>query len=116
LALASLIATLANVPFAVVSAGSQVLEPRLIALGAVVGLLSSVIPYGLEMIALRSLAPRVFGILMSLEPAVAAVVAALVLREWLKPVQVIAIACVTAASVGAARVGRTAPEPEAVTT
>jgi inner membrane transporter RhtA len=62
-----------------------------------------VIPYSLEMVALRTLPARVFGILMSLEPATAALVAALVLGEWLTPLQVVAIACVTAASVGAAR-------------
>jgi inner membrane transporter RhtA len=86
------------------------LEPHLLLLGALVGVLSSVIPYSLEMIALRTLPARVFGILMSLEPAVAAVVAALLLSEWLSLLQVVAIACVTAASVGATRMGAT---PEA---
>jgi inner membrane transporter RhtA len=108
LAVASTVATLTVLPFAVADAGSRLLEPRLLVLGAVVGLLSSVIPYSLEMIALRSLAPRVFGILMSIEPAAAALVAALILREWLEPLQVAAIACVTAASVGATR---KAPQP-----
>lgn len=103
LAAASTVATLAIAPFAVATAGSRLLDPRLLALGALVGLLSSVIPYGLEMVALRTLPPRVFGILMSLEPAVAALVAALLLREWLSPLHLLAIACVTAASVGATR-------------
>ena len=109
LAVASAIATLAIAPFAVVGAGDRLLEPRLLALGALVGLLSSVIPYGLEMVALRSLPPRVFGILMSLEPAVAALVAAILLSELLTPLQLLAMACVTAASVGATRTG-SAPE------
>ncbi|MEO8431480.1 MAG: EamA family transporter [Acidobacteriota bacterium] len=103
LAVASTVGTLAIAPFAVARAGARLLEPRLLALGALVGLLSSVIPYSLEMAALRTLPPRVFGILMSLEPAVAALVAALLLREWLAPLQLLAMACVTAASVGAAR-------------
>ena len=103
LAVASTVATLAVAPFAVATAGARLLEPRLLALGALVGLLSSVIPYSLEMVALRSLPPRVFGILMSLEPAIAALVAAVLLREWLTPLQLLAMACVTAASVGAAR-------------
>ena len=108
LAVASTVATLAVAPFAVATAGARLLDPRLLVLGALVGFLSSVIPYSLEMVALRTLAPRVFGILMSLEPAVAALVAAVLLREWLTPLQLLAMACVTAASVGAAR---TTPEP-----
>jgi len=108
LAVASTVATLAIAPFAVATAGARLLEPRLLVLGALVGFLSSVIPYSLEMAALRTLAPRVFGILMSLEPAVAALVAAVLLREWLTPLQLLAMACVTAASVGAAR---TTPAP-----
>jgi inner membrane transporter RhtA len=103
LAIASTIAALAIAPFAVVIAGERLLEPRLLALGALVGLLSSLIPYSLEMVALRTLPPRVFGILMSLEPAAAALAAAVLLGEWLTPLQVLAIACVTAASVGATR-------------
>jgi inner membrane transporter RhtA len=103
LAVASMVATLAIAPFAVATAGARLLEPRLLVLGALVGLLSSVIPYSLEMVALRTLPPRVFGILMSLEPATAALVAAVLLREWLTPLQLLAIGCVTAASVGATR-------------
>ena len=109
LALASTIAALAIAPIAVVTAGPQLLDPRLLALGALVGLLSSVIPYSLEMVALRSLSPRVLGILVSLDPAIAAIAAAILLSEWLAPLQVLAVACVTAASVGAARTeGRSA--------
>jgi inner membrane transporter RhtA len=103
LAVASTIATLALAPFALTMAGDRLLEPQLLLLGALVGVLSSVIPYSLEMLALRTVPPRVFGILMSLEPAAAALVAAVVLGEWLTPVQVLAVACVTAASVGATR-------------
>ena len=103
LALASTVATLAIAPFAVATAGAGLLEPRLLLLGALVGLLSSVIPYSLEMAALRTLPARVFGVLMSLEPATAALVAALFLHEWLSPLQLLAISCVTAASVGATR-------------
>jgi inner membrane transporter RhtA len=106
LAVASTIATLALAPFALVVAGDRLLEPRLLLLGVLVGVLSSVIPYSLEMLALRTLPPRVFGILMSLEPAAAALVAAVVLSEWLTPIQVLAVACVTAASVGATRTER----------
>lgn len=115
LAVASTIASLAIAPFAVATAGARLLEPRLLVLGALVGLLSSVIPYSLEMTALRTLPPRVFGILMSLEPGVAALVAAVLLREWLTPLQLLAMACVTAASVGAARTTREAEDlPDAL--
>ncbi len=103
LAVASTIATLAIAPFAVVVAGERLLDPRLLVLGALVGLLSSVVPYSLEMVALRTMPPRVFGILMSLEPAAAALVAAVLLSEVLAPLQLLAMACVTAASVGAVR-------------
>ena len=103
LAVASTIGALAIAPFAVVTAGALLVDPRLFLLGALVGLLSSVIPYGLEMVALRTLPPRVFGIVLSLEPAAAAVAAAILLSEWLTPLQLVAMACVTAASVGAVR-------------
>src|SRR4029079_7405495 len=105
LAVASTIAALAIAPVAVAVAGERLLEPRLLLLGTLVGLLSSVVPYSLEMAALRTLPPRVFGILMSLEPAIAALVAAILLREVLTPLQLLAMACVTAASVGATRPG-----------
>jgi inner membrane transporter RhtA len=90
-------------------AGERLLEPRLLVLGALEGLLSSMVPYSLEMVALRTLPPRVFGILMSLEPAAAALAATVLLSEWLTPLQLLAMACVTAASVGAARM-ESAPE------
>jgi inner membrane transporter RhtA len=103
LAVATTVATLSIAPFAVATAGDRLLEPRLLMLGALVGLLSSVIPYSLEMTALRTLPPRVFGILMSLEPAMAALVAAVLLSERLTPLQLLAMACVITASAGAAR-------------
>ena len=116
LAVASIVATaLFTVP-AAVSGGTTLLDPRVLALGALVGLLSSVIPYSCELVALRSLKPAVFGILMSLEPAAAAVAAIVVLHELLAPLQWAAIACVVAASVGATRSGaapaHTEPAPD----
>lgn len=105
LAIASVIATLGMTLPAVVSGGTSLLKPHVLAIGALVGLLSSVIPYSCELVALRSLRPAVFGILMSLEPAAAALAAIVVLHELLSPVQWLAIACVVAASVGATRSG-----------
>ena len=65
-----------------------------------VAVMSSALPYSLEMSALRKLPARVFGVLMSLEPAVAAVLGLIFLHETLTGVQWLAIACVMAASVG----------------
>ena len=61
------------------------------------------IPYAADLVALRTHPARVFSILMSLEPAAAAIAAMLVLHEFLSPLQWLAVAAVTAASVGATR-------------
>lgn len=108
LAVASLVAALMLTPFAVGIGGEDLLDPRILLIGAAVGLLSSVIPYSCELVALRSLSPGVFGILMSLEPAAAALAGIVVLGELLGPAQYAAVACVIAASVGATRTGRAA--------
>lgn len=71
--------------------------------GLAVALLSSVVPYSLELEALRRLPARVFGVLMSLEPAVAALVGFLVLGEQLGPRALSAMALVTLAAAGASR-------------
>jgi inner membrane transporter RhtA len=111
LAVASVIATLLLTPGAIAVGGDTLLDPRILALGAAVGLLSSVVPYSFEMSALRSIRPAVFSILMSLEPAAAALAGILVLQEYLSPVQWLAVACVIAASVGATRSGHAITEP-----
>jgi len=111
LAIASVVGTVALAPFAVAIGGSTLLEPRVLAVGLLVGLLSSVIPYSCELVALRTIPPRVFGILMSLEPAAAALAGMIVLHELLTPVEWLAIACVVAASVGVTRRGPPGPAP-----
>lgn len=111
LAVASVVATLLLSPLALGRYGDQLADLRVLALGALVGLLSSVVPYTCELIALRSISPSVFSILMSLEPAAAALAAIVVLGELLAPVQWVAMACVVVASVGATRSGRTLGEP-----
>lgn len=108
LAIASLVGFVVLAPPAVLEAGSVLLRPEVLVLGLVIGLLSSVIPYSLELIALRRISPRIFGILMSLEPAAAALAAMIVLREWLTFTQWLALVCVVGASVGATR---TSPPP-----
>ena len=103
LAVASLVGTIVLAPPALLEAGPVLLEPRVLLLGAAVGLLSSVVPYSLELTALRRITPRLFGILMSLEPAAAALAAIVVLGELLSWSQWLAMACVVVASIGATR-------------
>lgn len=111
LALASVVATLLIAPAALGRHAEELLDARILLLGVAVALLSSVIPYAFEMVALRSLRPAVFGILMSLEPAAAALAALLVLGEVLTPLQLVAMACVVVASIGATRSGAMIQEP-----
>ena len=111
LAIASVVATVLLSPLALAGAGSALLDPKVLALGAAVGLLSSVIPYSCELTALRTIRPAVFSILMSMEPAAAALAAILVLGEFLSALQWLAIACVVVASVGATGSGRMIAEP-----
>lgn len=108
LAVASVLATLLLSPLALGTGGEDLLDPRVLLVGAAVGVLSSVIPYSCELVALRSLSPGVFGILMSLEPAAAALAGIVVLGELLGPAQYVAIGLVVAASVGATRSGQPA--------
>ncbi|GLZ38970.1 threonine transporter RhtB [Actinokineospora sp. NBRC 105648] len=109
LALATVVAGLLITPFGVVGAGVDLLQPWVLAVGAGVALMSSVIPYSLELEALRKIPPRVFGVLMSMEPAVAALAGLVVLHEALRPLQWVAICCVVAASAGATRYAK--PQP-----
>lgn len=108
LALAMAVAALVAVPFGVAGSGTALVSPWVLLAGFGVALLSSVVPYSLELEALRRIPPHVFGILMSLEPATAALVGLVVLGESLHWSQWIAILCVMAASAGATRGARPA--------
>ena len=113
LTVASVVATLGLAPFVLAFSGHGLGDPRVILLGTLVGVLSSVIPYSCEITALRSIRPSVFSILMSLEPAAAALAGMLVVHEFLTLEQWTAIACVIVASVGATRSERRlAPAPD----
>lgn len=101
LALASLVAMLPLTPFVLLGGEDSLLDPRILLIGLVVGLMSSVLPYSCELVALRTLPSSTFGILMSLEPAVAALAAIVVLGEVLAPGQWAAVACVIVAVAGA---------------
>jgi inner membrane transporter RhtA len=114
LTVASVVATVMLTPFVITLSGRGIGDPRVMMLGALVGLLSSVVPYSCEITALRTIRPSLFGILMSLEPAAAALAGILVVGEFLAAVQWLAIACVVVASVGATRAESrlTAPAPD----
>ena len=111
LAIASVVGSVVMLPVGIGSAGADLLRPEFLAIGAGVGLLSSVIPYTLEMEALRKVPAGVFGILMSLEPAVAALVGLAFLGEILSWTEWMAIGCVILACAGAARSSQS-PPPE----
>jgi inner membrane transporter RhtA len=111
LVVASVVAMLLLTPLALGAHGEELGDMRIVLLGVLVGLLSSVIPYTCELVALRSIRPAVFSILMSLEPAAAALAGIVVLAEYLSPVQWAAMACVVVASVGATRSGKVLAEP-----
>jgi inner membrane transporter RhtA len=111
LAVAMTVGALAAAPLGIAQAGGALLHPGLLAAGAAVALGSSVIPYSFEMEALRTLPARTFGILMSLEPAVAALAGLVVLGQALSVREWIAIALVIAASAGATAGARPQDEP-----
>ena len=100
LAIAMVVAAAVLLPVGVADAGGSLLEPELLALGAAVALLSSAIPYSLELEALRRMPKRVFGVLMSLEPAIAALAGFVVLSQDLGVRELVAIALVVTASAG----------------
>jgi inner membrane transporter RhtA len=101
LAIAMVVGATATMPLGVAQGGSDLLALAVIAQAAVIALASSVVPYSFEMEALRRLPPRVFGVLMSLEPAVAALAGLIVLGQELSTTDVAAIGLVVAASAGA---------------
>lgn len=101
LAWAMALSCLALVPYGVTSAGTDLLAPAVLATGALVGVMSSVLPYSLEMVAMRRVSPRGFGIMLSLQPAVATVAGLVVAGQRLSAVTLAGIALVVAASLGA---------------
>jgi len=110
-ALGMAVAALSILPFALAAAPAAAPTPRLLLLGLAVAVLSSALPYTLEMWALRKLPSGTFGILMSLEPVVAALVGYAFLGERLDAGQWVAVFCVCAASAGATRTAPAAPPP-----
>ncbi|MFC7918637.1 EamA family transporter [Streptomyces cinereoruber] len=106
LALAMAFGAVLSLPLGIAEAGDRLLVPSTLALGLAVALMSSVLPYTLELLALRRMPAPTFAILMSLEPAVAALAGFLVLSQALSTTDALAIALVIAASIGAVRTTR----------
>lgn len=120
LALAMAVAAVLCLPLGIAESGSKLVVPTTLALGAAVAVMSSVLPYTLELLALRRMPASTFAVMMSLEPAIAALAGFLILDQAMSALGALAIALVIAASIGAVRtqVGRgraKMPEPEART-
>jgi inner membrane transporter RhtA len=109
LVIALCIGTVALAPVGIVGGGAALLDPKLLLVGFAVAMLSSAVPYSLELEALRKLPARVFGVLMSLEPAVAALVGFVILGERLGLRALAAVLLVTVAAVGVSRFGGLEP-------
>jgi inner membrane transporter RhtA len=103
LAIGMAVSAVVVVPVGLADSGTALFTPWILVVGVAVAVLSSVIPYSFELEALRKIPPRVFGVLMSMEPAVAAMVGLVVLGESLQVLQWVAVLCVVGASVGATR-------------
>jgi inner membrane transporter RhtA len=101
-----LVAAMLGVPLGTLQAGSQLLQPTVLAVGLAVALLSSTLPFLLDMFAMRHLPPSVFGVLLSASPAAGAIAGWLVLGETLSLLQCAGIAAIAAACAVAALVGR----------
>lgn len=100
-ALGVMIAALFVAPVGIIHAGAALLTPSLIPVAIAVALLSTALPYTLEMVALTRLPARTFGTLMSIEPAIGALSGLVFLHEMLSAMQWLAIGCIILASVGA---------------
>ena len=100
LALAMVVAAVLVTPAGIAAGGARLLAPAAVGVGAGVAVLSSVLPYSLELIALRTVSPRAFGVLLSLDPAVAAVAGLVILGQHLTGRDLAALALVMAANVG----------------
>jgi inner membrane transporter RhtA len=110
LAMAITWAALLSAPYGIARAGSALLDPQVLWVAAVVAVASSVLPYSLNLEALRRIPPRVFGVLTSLEPAGGALFGLIILGQHLSRPQWLGIAAVACASVTATCLGRSKRE------
>jgi len=111
LALALGTGTLALAPIGIAGAGPEILHPRVLLLGSAVAVLSSALPYTLDLAALRRLPAQVFGVLLSLGPAIAALVGVVVLHERLQAREWLAVGLVVLASAGVTWTNRAPGRP-----
>jgi inner membrane transporter RhtA len=111
LAGACVVAAVLVVPYGVASAGATLVEPRILALGAVMAVLASVIPYSFELKALERMAKRTFSILVALEPAIGALVGAVLLDQHLGALSAVGVGLVVAAGIGATATAPAAQPP-----
>lgn len=105
-AFAMIFAAVVTVPFGLAHAGASLFSWHALGLGLLVGALSSSIPYTLEIVALKHIPRKVFGLLLSMEPAVSALAGMAILSEFLTMAQWLAVACVAVASAGSAYMAR----------
>jgi len=92
-----------TIPFGIATAGVALIAPPVLLVGLAIAVLSSAIPYGLELLALRLLPAATFSILLSIAPALAAIAGLVILHQQLEVPDVVAIAFVVVASMGAVR-------------
>ena len=111
LAVAMTIAAVLTAPTGIVDGGMDFFDPTVILIGIGVGILSSAIPFSLELEAMRRLPQNVFGVMMSIEPGVAAIVGFLLLDQGVVPSEIVAIGLVITASAGAIWSSSNAPPP-----
>ena len=116
LALALCFGTLVALPAGIIEGGTALGRPSVLAGGLGVALMSSIIPYSLELTALRRLSAAAFGLLMSLSPAVAALAGVITLGQHLSLILLIALVLVVTASVGTTLSSRRKPLAEAPST
>ena len=109
LAMALCFGTLVALPAGIIEGGSALGRPSVLAGGLGVALLSSIIPYSLELTALRRLSAATFGLLMSLSPAVAALAGVITLGQHLSAILLVALVLVVTASIGTTLSSRRRP-------
>jgi inner membrane transporter RhtA len=100
---AFLISTVLLLPVGIATAGSRLLDPQLLVVGAGVAVLSTTLPFSLEMVALRSIPVKIFGVILSLEPMISAIAGLIILKEPLSTRSIIACLLVSIAAAGAAK-------------